>query len=116
MCADYGNKGVVGRKGSAYERPKPTPLLPELEDVSMLLPFARGGRIDRALDQYAPHPVRFRRVWQVQIGSELASFYAWEPVPPGDGDGRYIALGMVRSLMALTTQSLPDDASLNVSW
>jgi len=88
----YGNK--VTAKG-VYERPHPTPVLPEIEDTSVWLPCLRGERIDRALEQYAPHPLQFRKVWQVQIGAKLPSFYAWEPVPPGDSDSHYVSLGMV---------------------
>ena len=86
--------GHYGHRGS-YQRPEPTPPLPELEDMAVFLPFWRGSVIDRVLDQYAPHPQQFRKVWQVQIGGGLPSFFAWEPVPPGDGDGQYVALGMV---------------------
>lgn len=51
------------------------------------------------LDRYMPYPARFRLSWSLTHGSN--PFYAWEPVPPGDG---FVALGMVGT----TTENPPD--------
>ena len=57
----------------------------------MWQPFTRGRWLDLALEQYAPQPRQFRKVWEKRA-EKGASFYAWEPVPPADG---YVALGMI---------------------
>jgi len=51
------------------------------------------------LDRYMPYPARFRLSWSLTHGNN--PFYAWEPIPPGDG---FVALGMVGT----TTENPPD--------
>ena len=70
--------GHYGQAGS-YKPPTVTPLLPELEDSAVFLPFRRGDAIDAAFERVAPHRsfvghgrCTFRR------RSEL---HVWQPVP-----------------------------------
>ena len=83
--------GHYGHAGS-YKPPKVTPVLPELDDAAVWQPFRRGDIIDPAFELVAPHPRAFRRAWQVHLPSPQPSFYAWQPIPPGDA---FVALGMV---------------------
>ena len=83
--------GHYGHAGS-YKPPTVTPLLPELEDSAVFLPFRRGDAIDAAFERVAPHPRSFRRAWQVHLPAPQPSFYVWQPVPSSE---EFVALGMV---------------------
>jgi hypothetical protein len=87
-------KFCVGHYGNAgsYGPPATTPMLPELEDTSVFIPFVRGDNLDASLEQFVPHPRQFRRAWQVHLPDPEPSFFAWEPIPPSDA---FVALGMV---------------------
>jgi len=62
------------------------------------------------LDQFMPHPARFRLAWSLTHGSN--PFYAWQPIPPSE---KFVALGMVGT----TSENPPDIKSIrcvSIEW
>merc|ERR1719331_1098843 len=45
--------------------------------------------LQRFIETFFPHPVRYRRVWSQRI---MPPIHVWEPIPPAP---EFIALGMV---------------------
>jgi len=56
--------------------------------------FVKHNRQDlqKFLDLYFPHPVRFRKIWQRNATSPV---HIWEPIPPAN---EYVALGLVATV------------------
>lgn len=81
-----------GHYVSMSPSPPVTELL-EITDEQYSGFFAKHPRdeLNRFLDTYFPHPIRFRQVWHLKE-SALKSVYIWAPVPPSPD---FTACGML---------------------
>ena len=63
--------------------------------------------LGNVIEQFFPHPRRFRLVWTHQQGDK--PLYTWRAVPPGPpGRSLFVAMGMV----VTTTEDEPDLTSI----
>eukprot|EP00439_Symbiodinium_sp_Y106_P042523 s858_g5.t1 len=83
---------AFGHYVSMSPSPPVTELL-EITDEQYSGFFAKHPRdeLNRFLDTYFPHPIRFRQVWHLKE-SALKSVYMWAPVPPSPD---FMACGML---------------------